>query len=31
MPQASKYTENAELGMTEIDAGGIKIHGPRRL
>jgi len=25
MPQASKYTENAELRKTEIDAAGIKI------
>jgi hypothetical protein len=31
MPQASKYTENAESGMIEIDSEGIKIHGTRRL
>jgi hypothetical protein len=24
MPQASKYAENTEVGMTEIDAAGIK-------
>ena len=32
MPQASKYAENTEVGMTEIDAAGIKKrrkHGSR--
>jgi hypothetical protein len=27
MPQASKNAENTEVGMTEIDAAGIKTHG----
>jgi hypothetical protein len=26
MPKASKYTENTEVGMTEMDAAGPKLE-----